>query len=420
MDPVIFHIDVNSAFLSWEAVYRLRHLNGKLDLRKIPSAVGGDIAMRRGIILAKSHPARKYGVKTGETILEAKKKCPELKLVPPNYDLYQQSSRAFMEILKEYTPDVEPYSIDEAFMDMTGTRGLWGEPEEAAHTIRQRIYRELGFTVNIGVSTNRLLAKMASDFEKPDRVHTLFPWELETKMWPLPVSDLFFVGRATAKKLHTMGIQTIGELAKTDPQVLRSHLKKHGEVIWEFANGMDVSVVESIPEGNKGYGNSTTIAFDVTDRDTAKMVLLALCETVAARLRKHQVKAEVISVGIKNSDLHHMSHQKVLPFATNITSELHQIACQLFDESWNGDPIRHLGVYASRIRDHDFTRQMDLFDQTNYEKLEKMDAAVDAIRQKFGMDAVKRASFLEGEIDHMSGGISREKRSVDYSKLDIQ
>ncbi|MGI6095292.1 MAG: DNA polymerase Y family protein [Lachnospiraceae bacterium] len=420
MDKVIFHVDVNSAFLSWEAVYRLKHLNGKLDLREIPSAVSGDMAMRRGIILAKSHPARKYGVKTGETIIEAKRKCPNLMLVPPNYGLYQQSSDAFMEILKEYTPDVEQYSIDEAFMDMTGTQRLWGGPEKAAHMIRQRIYRELGFTVNIGVSTNRLLAKMASDFEKPDQVHTLFPWELKTKMWPLPVSELFFVGRATAKKLHTMGIRTIGELAETDPKMLRSHLKKHGEVIWEFANGMDVSVVEAAPEPNKGYGNSTTIAFDVTDRDTAKMVLLALCETVAARLREHRVKAEVISVGIKNNELHHVSHQKVLSSATDITSELHRTACQLFDELWNGDPIRHLGVYASRIRDHDFTRQMDLFDQTNYEKLEKMDAAVDAIRQKFGMDAVKRASFLEGEIDHMSGGISREKRSVDYSKMNIE
>lgn len=419
-ENIIFHIDVNSAFLSWEAVYRLRHLQGKLDLREIPSAVSGNMAMRRGIILAKSHPARKYGVKTGETILEAKRKCPDLMLVPPNYNLYQQSSKAFMDILREYTPDVEPYSIDEAFMDMTGTQSLWGEPEEAANKIRERIYQELGFTVNIGVSTNRLLAKMASDFEKPNKVHTLFPWELERKMWPLPVSELFFVGRATAKKLHTMGIRTIGDLAKTDVEVLRSHLKKHGEIIWEFANGMDISIVESTPEPNKGYGNSTTIAFDVTDQDTAKMVLLALSETVATRLREHQVKAEVISVGIKNSELHHVSHQKVLPFATDITSEIHKTACQLFDELWNGDPIRHLGVYASRIRDHDFTRQMDLFDQTNYEKLEKMDAAVDAIRQKFGIDAVKRASFLEGEIDHMSGGISREKRQVDYSKLDIE
>lgn len=411
-EKIIFHIDVNSAFLSWEAVYRLHELHETLDLRSIPSAVGGDQAKRRGVILAKSPLARRYGVKTGEPIVDALRKCPDLKLVRPNHDLYQRCSHAFMEILREYTPDVEPYSIDEAFMDMTGTRRLWGEPESAANCIRERIYNELGFTVNIGVSTNRLLAKMASDFEKPNKVHTLFPWELEQKMWPLPVSELFFVGKATAQKLRTMGIRTIGDLAKTDRSLIQGHLKKHGEIIWEFANGMDVSIVDNTPEPNKGYGNSTTIAFDVTDADTAKMVLLSLSETVAARLREHQVKAEVISVSIKNSELHQVSHQTVLSFATDITAEIHRVVCQLFDELWNGDPIRLLGVYASKVRDHDFTRQMDLFDHTDYDKLEKLDAAVDAIRHKFGIDAVKRASFLENNMDHMPGKRHIRKRDV--------
>lgn len=420
MDKVIFHIDVNSAFLSWEAVYRIYCLGGKTDLREQVAAVGGDMAMRHGIILAKSIPAKRFGIKTGETILEAKQKCPELILVPPNYGLYEQRSHAFMDILREYSPCVEQYSIDEAFMDMTGTELLFDEPVVSANRIRERIRDELGFTVNIGISENKLLAKMASDFKKPDRVHTLWRSELAEKLWPLPVSDLFFVGRATAAKLFKMGIKTIGQLAQTDVTFLKRCLKKHGEVIWAFANGYDTSVVRSEPEANKGYGNSTTIAFDVTDAGTAKLVLLALAETVGTRLREAGVGAEVVAVGIKTYDLRYASHQMVLPNATNITNEIHRYACRLFDDLWDGSPIRHLGIHTSRIRDHVNMRQIDMFDHTDYEKLEQMDQAVDAIRRRYGNDAVMRAAFVGGRIDHMSGGISREKRTVDYKRLHIE
>lgn len=281
MDKIIFHIDVNSAFLSWEAVYRLAHKGGREDLRKIASAVGGDMALRHGIILAKSIPAKKYGIKTGETILEAKRKCPPLVLVPPNYNLYEQCSAAFMEILREYSDTVEQYSIDEAFIDMSASCHLFGTPEETAEKIKNRIREELGFTVNIGISSNKLLAKMASDFQKPDRMHTLYPEEIKAKMWPLPVSELFFVGRATTGKLFSMGIRTIGELAAADPAWLKSVLKKQGEIIWGFANGIDLSEVLEQPAPNKGYGNSTTTPYDVTDMETAEKVLLALSETVA-------------------------------------------------------------------------------------------------------------------------------------------
>ena len=416
---VIFHIDVNSAFLSWEAVYRLHHLGGKEDLREKVSAVGGDMAMRHGIILAKSIPAKKFHIKTGETILEAKQKCPELILVPPNYGLYEKCSKAFMDILRQYSPTVEQYSVDEAFVDMTGTEGLWGDPVTAAYRIKDQIRDILGFTVNIGISENKLLAKMASDFQKPDRVHTLWRNEIESKMWPLPVSDLFFVGRATAKKLFSLGIHTIGELAHADPHLLKAHLKKHGEVIWAFSRGMDVSVVQSEAPANKGYGNSTTIAFDVTDASTAKLVLLALAETVGTRLRAAKVRAEVIAVGIKTYDLSYASHQMTLQNATNITIEIHRCACQLFDELWDGSPIRHLGIHTSRVKDGFNMRQLDMFDTTDYEKLEKMDAAVDRIRGRYGIDSVKRAAFVGSPIDHMSGGISREKRSVDYKKIRV-
>lgn len=420
MKNIIFHVDVNSAFLSWEAVYRLHHKGGTLDLREAVSAVGGDMAMRHGIILAKSIPAKEYGIKTGETVLEARRKCPNLILVPPNYGLYEQCSAAFMDLLKEYSDIVEQYSIDEAFMDMTASCHMFGTPEETAEQIRDRIKDELGFTVNIGISNNKLLAKMASDFKKPDRVHTLYPEEIRQKMWPLPVSDLFFVGRATARKLFAMGNKTIGDLATADPGWLKSVLKKQGEIIWGFANGIDLSPVLDSPLPNKGYGNSTTIPFDVTDMQTAGKVLLALAETVGSRLRADKVQIEVVAVGIRYSDLSYESHQKRLKASTDLTIEIYEAACELFKDLWSGDPVRHLGVHTSRVQGHDHIRQMELFDETDYEKLSRMDDMVDSIRGRFGMDSIRRAVFVDQPIDHMSGGISREKRTVDYSRISVQ
>lgn len=418
---IIFHIDVNSAFLSWEAVYRLRHLGGTLDLRTIPSAVGGDMTKRHGIILAKSIPAKKYDVRTGEPVVDALRKCPNLVLVPPNYELYEKNSHAFMEILKKYSDVVEQYSIDEAFVDMTGTRSLFGTPVIAANAIKDEIFRDLGFTVNVGVSSNKLLAKMASDFKKPNLVHTLFPDEIEKKMWPLPVRDLFLVGSASERKLHSMGIRTIGELARADVRVLKSIMKKHGEVVWNFANGRDVSAVEAVPAENKGYGNSTTLSFDAVDAETAKMVLLSLAERVGSRLRKDSVRIEEVSVGIRYHDLSYVSHQGALQTATNITKEIYDHACLLFDEMWDGRPIRLLGIQTGRVSKEGADRQLDLFDATDYKKLEKLDQAIDSIRERFGADAVVRASFLnQDKIDHIGGGISREKRSVDYRNEKVE
>lgn len=419
MNNVIFHIDVNSAFLSWEAAYRIHHLGGTLDLRDIPSAVGGDTTKRHGIILAKSVPAKKYHIKTGESVTEALRKCPDLVLVPPNYNLYQKSSSAFIHILKQYSPIVEQYSIDEAFMDMTGTEVLFGDPYQAANDIKERIHKELGFTVNIGVSNNKVLAKMASDFKKPDKVHTLWLSEIKEKMWPLSVKELFFVGRATFQKLRNLGIKTIGELAQTDLSIIKSHFGKYGEVIWSFANGIDVSAVEPAPPPNKGYGNSTTTAFDLVDASTARLVLLSLAETVSARLREDNVKISVISVGIKDYNFIYYGHQRTLDTPTNITYEIYETACRIFDEMWNKIPIRHLGIHTSHVTTEN-SRQLKIFDKIDYEKMERMDKAVDEIRKRFGIDSIKRASFLNDKaVDHMSGGISREKRTVDYSKQHI-
>ena len=414
MDKLIFHIDVNSAFLSWEAAYRVHFRGEKTDLREIPSAVGGDVKKRHGIILAKSNPAKRYGVRTGDTISDALKLCPNLLMVPPHYDLYETCSEAFMEILKEFSPCVEQYSVDEAFCDMTGTVGLYGSAVVAATLMKDRIYNELGFTVNVGISTNKILAKMASDFKKPNRVHTLFPEEIERKMWVLPVEELFFVGPATKRKLHTLGIHTIGELACTDLEILRAHFKKHGEVIYSFANGIDMSVVANEASPNKGYGNSTTIAFDVDDGSTAKMVLLSLAEKVGARLRADSVMANLVAVSTVDMYFRHESHQMQLFSPSNTTNEIHKVSCKLFDEIWDGTPLRNLGIHTSKIVQGDVDKQLNLFDMNRHEKLSKLDLAVDVIRERYGEDSILRAVFLESPIYHMSGGISPEKRKPSY------
>ncbi len=417
MERVIFHVDVNSAFLSWEAVYRIHVLGTKQDLRDIPSAVAGDIKKRHGIILAKSTPAKRYGVRTGDTISDAKKLCPQLELVAPHYDLYEKNSKAMMEIFRQFAPIVEQYSIDEAFCDMTETRYLYGSPVIAANLMKDKIKQELGFTVNIGISNNKLLAKMASDFKKPDMVHTLFPNEIEQKMWPLPVGELFFVGRATEKKLKALGIRTIGELAKTDVNILRTHLKKHGEIIHDFSNGIDVSLVASETPANKGYGNSTTVAFDVEDEVTAKLVLLGLVETVTTRLREDNMLANVVSVSLVDFEFNHASHQTTLFTGTNATNEIHQVACKLFDKLWDKTPLRQLGVHTSKVTEDKGIRQLNLFDMNKYEKLNKLDQAIDTIRERYGADSVMRASFVNSNIYHMSGGISPEKRKADYKDV---
>lgn len=395
-ERIIFHIDVNSAFLSWEAVERLKE-GERIDLRTIPSAVGGDMATRHGVVVAKSIPAKKYNIVTGEPVINAMRKCPNLIVVSPRHDVYKRYSKAFMDILREYSDIVEQYSIDEAFVDMTGTRRLFGEPLEAAQKISNQIKNELGFTVNIGISTNKLLAKMASDFKKPDRVHTLFPDEISTKMWPLKVGDLFFAGKSTVKILNSIGIRTIGELANTDKDLIVKRLKKHGDVLWRYANGLDDSPVEPVRADNKGYGNSITMSYDVTQSNQAKEVLLWLTEKVCQRLRSDGFKAESVTVFVKYSDFTKESHQCTLVSSTDITQEIYRYVCKLFDEMWDETPIRLLGVSAGKVSKEETGRQLELFDTTDYGKLEKLDKAMDDIRKKYGQNAIKRASLIEGD-----------------------
>ena len=411
---VIFHVDANSAFLSWSAAYRVKVLGEETDLRDVPSVVAGDVENRHGIILARSTPAKKLGIKTGEPLFQALSKCPELVVIAPDYDLYVRSSRKFVEILRQFSPIVEQYSIDEAWVDMTGTRRLYGDPRLAAEKMRQCIYEQLGFTVNIGISSNKLLAKMAGDFEKPNKVHTLFPEEIEKKLWPLPVRDLFLVGSATQKKLNKMGIYTIGQLAKTEKSVLMHRLGKHGETIWHFANGRNADPVNSEPTENKGYGNSVTTAKDIISRDNAHQVILSLCETVAMRMRKDGKSGSCVAVHICTNDFDRFSHQMMLNGATNITQQIYRAACQVFDEAWDAKtPIRQLGVHLTRLMSGPY-QQYDLFSEYSpivYERKLRLDETIDFLRDKFGEEVIYRAKFAQDPQTHMAGGLDKARRS---------
>ena len=413
-ERIIFHVDANSAFLSWSAAYRVKVLGEAEDLREIPSVVAGDKESRHSIILARSTPAKKFGVQTGEPLFQALRKYPDLKIIPPDYGLYVEASRHFVEMLRQFSPKVEQYSIDEAWVDMTGTERLFGAPLLAADTMRRRIGEELGFTVNVGISSNKLLAKMAGDFEKPNKVHTLFPNEMEDKMWPLPVRDLFLVGAATESKLKKMGIYTVGDLARAELFILRKKLGKHGETIWHFANGRNANAVTPEPAENKGYGNSVTTPTDVITAEHAYQVLLSLCETVAARMRKDCKCGACISVHLRTNEFLHFSHQKLFGGSTNLTEEIFGVACQVFDEMWDRvTPLRQLGVQVTRLSDQPYC-QYDLFSGVSpvqYERKLRLDEAVDALRDRYGENIIRRAKFAQDPDGHMAGGLDKARRT---------
>lgn len=389
MKRIIFHVDVNSAFLSWEAALRVSR--GEEDIRLIPSAIGGDREKRTGVVLAKSIPAKRYGVKTGEPIGMALKKCPQLYLARPNFKLYEKSSKAFMDICRSYAPVVEKYSIDECFLDMTGTEKIYPDIIATANEIRERIKNELGFTVNIGVGSNKLLAKMASDFEKPDKVHTLFDCEVEEKMWCLPVRELFTIGASTAEKLEKAYITTIGDLARLDIGFLRSIVGvKLGEQLHAFANGIDDSEVCENAEKAKGYSNSTTLENDVTSSEEAYRILLALSDITATRMRADGARAYCVSVTVRTNDFKDRSHQRKLNSATDITNEIFNISKELFCELWDKKtPLRLLGIALTNITYEDDV-QLSLFDNGDKDKARALDKTVDSIRSKFGADVIVR------------------------------
>lgn len=396
MKKLVFHIDVNSAFLSWEAARRVKR--GEEDLRLIPSAVGGDREKRTGVILAKSIPAKRYGVKTGEPVSMALRKCPNLVIVRPDFRLYEESSRAFMDICRAYAPVVEKFSIDECFLDMSGTERVYPDPIAIAHEIKDKIRGELGFTVNVGVGPNKLLAKMASDFEKPDRVHTLFESDLPEKLWPLPVGSLFSVGRATAERLERANIKTVGALAKADPRWLRDYLgEKQGAHLHRFANGIDESEVLAEPERAKGYSNSVTLEEDVTNEARAHEILLALADSVTSRMRADGARAYCVSVTVRGNDFRDRSHQKRLECATDITDEVYAVAKRLFAELWDRrTPLRLMGLAMTGVAGEG-EEQMSLFPDEKKERARRIDRAVDGIRGRFGADTIVRGTTVRTE-----------------------
>lgn len=400
-DHIIFHIDVNSAFLSWTALARLEAGEGT-DLRLVPSIIGGDTEKRHGVVLAKSIPAKAYGIHTGEPVTNAFRKCPKLVSVPPDHALYQRRSRQLMEFLSNISPDIEQVSIDECYMDYSPIAGKYASPEKAAAMIKDSVYKTFGFTVNVGISNRKVLAKMASDFKKPNLVHTLYSWEIQEKMWPLPVSSLFLCGHSSAETLHKLGILTIGDLAAADPAILEAHLKSHGRTLWQYANGQDSSEILPEPAKAKGIGNSMTLPADALTREEAYRVLLELSESVGRRLRHAHSRAGLVCTEIKYHTFRTVSHQMPLDPPTASTDMIYRSACRLFDELWDGSPIRLLGIRSAKLTPEDEPVQLSLFDDASpvSEKQRKLDAALDDIRARFGAGAIKRGSLCDSPDSH--------------------
>lgn len=398
---IIFHIDVNSAYLSWTAVEQLKN-GAKTDLRSIPSIIGGDKKSRHGVVLAKSVPAKKYGIHTGEPVVNAFSKCPNLVMEPPDHKLYSRYSKRLMEFLHTYTDRIEQVSVDECYMDFTAIAKRYCSPVDGALEIKNKVKEKFGFTVNVGISSNKLLAKMASDFEKPDKVHTLFPEEIQVKMWPLPLRELYMAGRSSVESLKKLEIHTIGDLAQTDPLVLEQHLKSHGRKLWEFANGIDNSAVEPEPAEAKGIGNSVTLPKDLETEEEVKPVLKELSGSVGRRLKKAGQKAGMLSVEIKYYNFENASHQRQLAKPIGEEEEIYGQAVELFREFWNGEPIRLLGIRSSKLTEACAPQQLSLFDtdfqeefQEDLKKREKkkqIQEALEKVRQKYGADIVRRGA----------------------------
>ncbi|MDN0061054.1 DNA polymerase IV [Mediterraneibacter glycyrrhizinilyticus] len=397
MAPIIFHIDVNSAYLSWTAVEQLKN-GAAVDLREIPAIIGGDQKSRHGVVLAKSPAAKRYGIRTGEPVANAFRKCPNLAMYPPDHKMYREKSRRLMEYLRTFTKEIEQVSVDECYMDFTGIADRWNSPVDGAVEIKDGIKARFGFTVNIGISTNKLLAKMASDFEKPDRIHTLYPEEIKEKMWPLPIGELYMAGKSSVEVLKKLEINTIGDLAQADLKLITLHLKSHGKMLWEFANGIGTSVVQSEPDEAKGIGNSTTLSEDAETIEEVRPVFERLAQSVGERLKKAGKKAGMLSMEIKYYDFRTVSHQIQLDKPSNDPKILQETACNLFLEVWSGEPVRLLGIRTSKLIDEAAPEQLSIFDieipKEPDEKHKRLKKAMDEINGKFGEGAVMKASLM--------------------------
>ena len=393
-ERIIFHIDVNNAFLSWTAVYLLK--NGyKQDIRNIPSIIGGDEKQRHGIVLAKSPIAKKFGIVTAETIYSAKKKCPSLQMFPPNYEWYSKCSKELFNYLKQYSPNLEQFSIDECFIEMTGTNYLYKNHIELAHKIKEDVKKLFGFTVNIGIGNNKLCAKMASDFEKPDKVHTLFKDEIASKMWPLDVGELFMVGKKTKEELNKMNIFTIKDLANTSERMLERKFKSQAKYLKEAAWGIDNSKVTERSSKRESISTTETLNHDYTDEDKLKEILFRQADDVARQLRKQGEYANTVAVIFKNNQFKNYSAQAKLKLPSNSTKKIYELAIKIFDENYKKDPIRLIGI---RLADFQTKKeeQISLFEEkesTETVENEEIQRTIDKINNKFGKSLVTPASL---------------------------
>ncbi len=394
MPRIIFHIDVNNAFLSWSAIYLLQH-GYKQDIRKIPAVIGGDESARKGIVLAKSPIAKKYGIVTAETLYSARNKCKSLQVFPPNYTFYKEQSKKLYNYLASYTPLIEQYSIDECFLDLTGTTLLYGNDYVLlAHKIKDEIKEKFGFTVNVGIGENKLCAKMASDFEKPDKVHTLYLNEIETKMWPLKVNDLFMLGKSSAKKLNELGIYTIKDLANADLNLLRRYFKSSGDYFKQAALGLDYSKVEPRNSKNKCISVSRTLPYDVVKKEDLLKILFSETEEVSFTLRTQKLYTKTIAVTYRNNLFRNYSHQITLDNETNATEEIYKQVKLIFENSWQEDPIRNIGIRLSDLKDKALS-QLSLFEESDIKVEDKVEEVMDSIIKKYGKGSVIRASKKE-------------------------
>ena len=391
------HIDVNNAFLSWTAVLYLK--NGfKTDIRKTYAVIGGDEKARHGIVLAKSMPAKKKGVVTAETLFSAKKKCPSLKVYPPDYNFYKKMSDSMLELIRKYSPDIEQMSIDECFLDYTPVKHLYGDEVKFAYKLKKEIYDRLGFTVNIGIGNNKLCAKMASDFSKPYKVHTLFLDEVKEKMWPLRVDELFGIGKKTAIKLHNLNINTIYDLAHSDYNYLYKFFKNQAQDMIDRANGIGSDEVISEQEAPKGIGNETTLNRNISSKEELEPYLLALSENVAIRLRKQNKYALVVVVTLKDKFFKRFSHQKKLVNATNLTEEIYKTALDILSEMNVDEGIRLIGVRLDKLSDSS-SHQVSLFeDLTVREGNNELEKTVDELKEKYGFKIIKKASLIDSKV----------------------
>lgn len=392
MERIVMHIDVNNAFLSWSAVYLLS--KGYKDIRNSYAAIGGDETTRHGIVLAKSPLAKSLGIETAETLYNARKKCPNLEVYPMNYPYYQQKSQELFTLISKYTPDIEKFSIDECFVEYTSVQNLYGDPVKFAYKLKDEIKSTLGFTVNIGIANNKLCAKMASDFTKPDRVHTLFMDEVKTKMYPLPVADLLWVGKKTTIKLNQLGIMTIGELASADSTNLYRFFKNQTNIMIEHAKGIDNDPVVTISEERKGISHSFTAVKDIDNRMDLYDALNIISNDLGISIRKQNKYAYVIAVILKDSFFKNKTHQLKLINPTNNTDEIYKTSKILLDQMWNGEPIRLVGIRLDKLVDNSYL-QVSLFDNIDEDiKNNKIDTVMDELKDKYGTKIINKASLL--------------------------